>query len=324
MSKDKRMDSYVSADNLPIKLLKNKDMVESISEKGIIPPYHVQILPTNACNLTCDFCSFDDRDMKDEIPIKKLEILLSDLEEYGTKAITYSGGGDPLMHKNINELFEMSFDYGFQGGLITNGLLFNKVDYNNLNTMTWCRISNGDFRKMSRGYQKNLEKAVNGAPDVDWSFSHVVSTSPNIKEIERVISFANDNDMSHVRLVTDMYANKEVDMSLLKEKISVDDSRVIYQGKKKPEKGMDCYVAYLKPVINADGNIYRCCGVSYAFDDNNKKFVDKLKMGSIDNLEEAFSYDHKEQGNDCIKCYYGDYNRILEKMLNPIEHERFL
>jgi len=55
-----KKDSYTAADAFPIKVLKN-----SILQNGKIKPFHIQLYPTNVCNLNCSFCSCANRNRND-------------------------------------------------------------------------------------------------------------------------------------------------------------------------------------------------------------------------------------------------------------------
>jgi len=327
MKKDSKRDSFTAADNMPVKVVKDETLVGLIN-KGVIPPIHVQYIPTNNCNMSCDFCSCDDEDRSLEMPIEKVKPMIEKFKDHGTKAVTITGGGEPLMHPQIDTILGHFYTRDIKMGLVSNGLKLKDIHPDFLNLLTWCRISNGDFRRFTDKYSSNLENVVKNTPDVDWAFSHVVSSNPNYGEIEKVVRFANDHDFTHVRLVSDLFNTENVPMSAIKTYLynkGVKDDKVIYQGRKNPEKGMDCYIAYLKPLIAADGSIYRCCGVQYAINGTGKKLPEQLKMGHIDNFGEAiYDLTTARQGKQCDKCYYGSYNRTLESMLGDIEHEEFV
>lgn len=326
---DTKRDSFTSADSMPIKLIQNPDIIKYIDDTHTIPAYHVQFIPTNKCNMSCDFCSCEEEDRTIEMPFKRIKPLVSELKEIGTKAATVTGGGEPLMHKNIGDVLMTFYNNDIKTGLVTNGLKLKDIHPDYLNTLTWCRISNGDFRTFTDKYAESIAKVVESCPDVDWAFSHVVSSKPNVAEIKRVIEFANQYKFTHVRLVADLFQPKEVPMGLvamsLENYLGVDTSRVIYQARQQPEKGMDCYIAYLKPLIAADGNIYRCCGVQYAINGKYRKMPKELSMGNIDNLQKSLiDYSTVKDGNQCDTCYYGNYNRTLESLLKNVEHKDFV
>jgi hypothetical protein len=231
------------------------------------------------------------------------------------------------MHKNINDIFDYIINNGMEIGLVTNGLILNENLH--LNGITWCRISNGDDRMFNNVYKERLSKVVKKFNKIDWAFSHVCSSKPNYEEIARIVKFANEHKFTHVRLVADLFRPEEVDMGGIKkylQKKGIDDSIVIYQGRKSPERGGNCYICYLKPAISADGKVYNCCGVQYALNRPSYDFPKELCLGTIDDFKKLIKTkgDKPFNGSICKKCYYMNYNRLLGSMLKEIRHKEFV
>ena len=323
-----RKNSFTAADSLPGKLLQNEDVLLSIKKKGVIPPTHIQFYPTNKCNLKCSFCSCAEDDRFSEMNLGAAKKAIDICSSLGTKAVTISGGGEPLMHPNINELIAYFLFKGIKVGFVSNGLLFKNINVDLFKYVTWCRISNADFRTFSSKYKQDLLRVINKCPQVDWAFSHVVSKDPNIEEICEILDFANENNFTHVRLVADLFEPHNVDLGFVKDEIkkyNVDDSLAIYQGRQHPEKGSDCYICYLKPVIGADMNVYSCCGAQYSSKDPAKSLASDFKLGSVFELDKIISESKTPlDGSICHRCYYGSYNRILKSMVSDFCHEEFV
>jgi len=246
----------------------------------------------------------------------------------GAKAVTITGGGEPLCYPHFEELVDYFFQTGIKIGLVTNGLLLHKVSAETLQKVVWCRISSGDDRAFDTKYQARLEKAVWSAPNVDWAFSHVVGEQPNIPTIARVVAFANRNRFTHVRLVADLFIPEAIGMSGVKSwltQMKVDDSIVIYQPRNQYVRGGDCYICYLKPVIGPDVKVYTCCGVQYALDPPSRDMTEPLCLGSALELDKIIARSNKPfDGSICKKCYYTAYNQILRTMLSEIKHAEFV
>ncbi len=318
--------NYTSADGFPIKVLRNRELLESIHKYGTIPPIHVQLIPTNQCNMDCEFCSCSGEDRSKEMLMQDLSFIAAEMYRLGTQAVTITGGGEPMMHPKINDIVKMLFSYGIDVGIVSNGSLLHNLDTDG--EVTWCRISNGDHREFTDKYKSKLSAAVWKNKNIDWAFSHVVSSKPNIKEIVNVINFANDHDFTHVRLVADLMDPEKSDLSKVKdelEKIGTDISRVIFQPRVSPPRGGDCYICYLKPVIAADLKVFACCGAQYAIDGRERKLQNELYIGEATNLDAILS-DSREplDGSICDRCYYTGYNDLLGKMLTKTKHERFV
>jgi len=319
--------SYTSADALPAKLIMDKDVRDSVANK-LIPPIHAQFIPTNYCNLNCSFCSCSEEDRTKQMKLNKAKVIIEDLAELGTKAVTITGGGEPFMHKHINEIITHFGENRIKVGLVTNGLLLRRLDDIAAQAVTWCRISSGDDREFSDDYKESLHKVVTKFPKIDWAFSHVTSSEPNVNTITKLQQFANDHNFTHVRYVADLFNPADVDMGLLRCAIAdagVDDSIAIYQGRKEPRRGSDCYIGYLKPLISADYKVYACCGVQYALKTPSKKLPDELCLGSAFDLEKIMQNSNTPlDGSICARCYYTDYNNILEILLSDIDHKEFV
>ena len=81
---------------------------------------------TNACNLNCSFCIGNSRKIE-SISIDKFKILLDKLISY-TDYLYFHILGEPLMHKDINELIDIASS-NFNVNITTNGVLIDeKVD----------------------------------------------------------------------------------------------------------------------------------------------------------------------------------------------------
>jgi MoaA/NifB/PqqE/SkfB family radical SAM enzyme len=87
-------------------------------------PYHVEIHPADRCNIECFFCSTATLRGTDELPLTRLEELIAELKECGTRAIRLSGGGEPLFHRKVKEVLRTIADSGIPiENMTTNAVL---------------------------------------------------------------------------------------------------------------------------------------------------------------------------------------------------------
>ena len=308
-------DSYSAASAFPKKLLHQK-----ISRDGKVLPIHVQLIPTNRCNLNCHFCSCGDRDKEKFIPFRTMIKILDSCAKCGTKAITITGGGEPLLYYRINETIRLAEEKGINIGLVTNGLaLWNLWEHSNL---VWCRISSSDDRIPS---YSSIEYALQKNPQTDWAFSHVVTSKPNYEIINGIIKFANKRDFTHVRLVSDLCNLHSIpSMAIVKKHVLVDDKKVIYQERKDSTPGTkECYISLLKPAISPEG-IFPCCGTQYAMSNSKRDMINKMKMGKLNELGKIIDEQKHFNGSRCDVCYYSQYNELLKEILNKPEHLEFV
>ena len=319
--------SYTSANIFPVKLLKSKDVPDRF---GKIKPIHIQLNPTNVCNLNCSFCSCSNRDKKIELKYEYLQGIMKDAALLGCRAVTITGGGEPLLYPKINELIHFLYNLNIQIGLVTNGTMFEKLHFESIKKIRWIRISHTDSRVFDFKYAGYLTKYILHTENVDWAFSYVLSDKPNLGNIVQVVNYANKKQFTHVRIVSDLLDLKHTpDMDIIKEALNhafgVPDDLVIYQGRKEFVKGRKkCLISLLKPVIGADGNLYPCCGAQYAKDPPPGDYDETMCMGIAADLYEIYQGQRYFDGSQCVRCYYDDYNSLLEQMIEPIEHEEFL
>ena len=312
-------ESYTAASTFPSKLLHQK-----VIKDGKIIPIHIQLSPTNECNLNCSFCSCSDRDKKKSLYYDDIVEVLDVCAERGTKAMTITGGGEPLMFDPINEVIRYTDKKGIEVGLVTNGILLSrKLSYHP--NLTWCRISSSDERIPS---YRSIEDSLLINPDTDFAFSHVVTRNPNYGLIKEVIDFANQNNFSHIRLVNDLCdLDNTPNMGEVKwqmRRAGIEDSKVIYQGRKDSTIGdKDCYISLLKPVIASEG-IFGCCGAQYAIHGQPKDMTEKMKMGDIKDLAMILDEQLYFNGDVCDVCYYSQYNSALSLLKNKPEHINFI
>lgn len=316
-----KINSYSSAGSVPYKMFKNKELMKYL-EEGIIPPVHVQFIPTNRCNANCSFCSCSERDKKLEMPISEIREMVPVLRALGCQSVTITGGGEPLMHPDIIEIMMLLDDYGIKIGLVTNGTLINTSGIN-LNRITWCRVSCSDETKLEGRVLQELTEAVTRSPNVDWAFSYVLpsnATRDTYINLWEYLKFARANNFTHVRVVSNLL---DIDNSVIDEVSDTfyDEDNVIWQHRQEWSCGKkECLISLLKPVIGPDGRVFPCCGVQYAEEEPALDLPDSMSMGHWTGLSNMKNY----MGLRCVKCYYDNYNVALQAMLDDIDHKEFV
>ena len=112
---------------------------------------------TNACNLSCDFCIKNERKIK-YISEHEFKILLDKLKNY-TDYLYFHILGEPLMHKDINNLIDYASN-NFNINITTNGYLIDRIK-NNKN----IRQVNISLHSFSDKYKVKLEDYLNNIFD---------------------------------------------------------------------------------------------------------------------------------------------------------------
>lgn len=321
--KNNNVSSYSSAGVFPVKLLQCEKLVDKYQR---IKPIHIQLNLTNKCNLSCGFCSCKNRTKGAELDFDKAEKIIDTYAKLGCQAVTITGGGEPTLYKDLPKIIKLFWRLNIRVGLVTNGINIDEID--NLNLLTWIRISFDDYRDFNHDFKHRLISAINKNNKVDWSFSYVVTKRHNFGQIIKVIEFANNMAFTHVRLVPDLLnLDNVINMDKVENIIKphVKDDRVIYQGRKAFTRGRKkCLISLLKPVITVEGSIYPCCGVQYAKKDNIYDYDNTMCMGTISDAQDIFFKQQNFDGSDCDKCYYDSYNEALDDITIDLDHKEFI
>jgi len=316
-NQDYRLMSFTAADAFPAKVLQ-------LPTGDRIRPVHIQLNPTNRCNLKCSFCSCSEREKTDEMPLAEIAELLTTFAAFGSRSVTITGGGEPLMHPHINEIIEHAKVSGIQVGIVSNGLLMDRLDHQ---WPLWVRVSASDDRAIDQTYFDTISRAVDHMPSTDWAFSYVLTARPDYVKLAAVMAFAADQTFTHVRLVSDLLDLENVpDIEQARQALTglPGESLVIYQGRKEYTGGRrQCLISLLKPGIAADGLVYPCCGAQYALEPPPRDYR-AMSMGHWRDFAKHLSTQQPFNGSACVHCYYDNYNTVLAARLAPLQHEAFV
>jgi MoaA/NifB/PqqE/SkfB family radical SAM enzyme len=132
------------------KMWRFPDRLAALESDRLAAPVHVRIKPTNVCNHACYFCAYrsdavdlgSDMVVRDRIPREKMIEIVDDLVTMGVAAVTFSGGGEPLIYPHIVETVERLAAGGIRVATLTNGAqLRGKVADAFSRHATWVRVS---------------------------------------------------------------------------------------------------------------------------------------------------------------------------------------
>ena len=102
------------------KLVKHLDKLKGIQQGKPPSPVMAHISLTNACNLTCSFCCFANRDISEKMPTEKVFQALESFKAIGVTGVEFTGGGEPSIHPHFKEIVQYAKDLGFSLGICTN------------------------------------------------------------------------------------------------------------------------------------------------------------------------------------------------------------
>lgn len=285
------------------KLAFHKDKLDSLKKCVISAPVYVRVKPTNKCNHRCFYCSYvpgndcpvsEIINFLDEIPREKMMEILKDFKEIGVKAITFSGGGEPLIYPHIEEAMQLALDYGIDLSIITNGQELKGRKAEILAKSKWVRISSGEidaktFNEVRKRPEewfyeladniKNFAKIKNSECELGINF---VVTDKNAPRIYEAAKYFKSLGVNHVKF-TPVYMKtgyfeyhapmidsvleqiKRAREELEDENFKIydtykNDFELTSKDERKYEK---CFIMQIVPVIGADSVVYFCHDKTY-------------------------------------------------------------
>ena len=311
---------YSSFNSIPWKLVKANNIIKD----GRVVPLHIRLYPTNKCNGNCSWCCYSDIDRT--ISLNKFEIMeiIDYFKFLGTQAITFSGGGEPTVHEDIELILHYAYSNGIKCGLVTNGLLWGRKNVNLekvSKVLTWARVSIidtvGDYNT------DIIKNFVNNLKDVDIGISFVVTRDVNIELAKKLCKFVEENkSITHIKFIQDSFDIENFDaMNSIIQICTPITNKAFYVWRNNYESGKrNCYISLLKPVIAASGMVYPCCDTQNAMAENVRTMEKEFEMGHWSEFENLNWFN----GENCVRCYYGNYNKFLGNIINTNSHDIFL
>lgn len=302
-----------------VKLFKHLDTLKGIQE-GRVVPIMVHVIPTHRCQLNCVHCCFKNRaDKTADMPLLWFESAMDQFYKLGTRAIEFTGGGDPALWPYINEVMEY-LPTSMHVGIITNGLGGKLIE--DWKKFDWVRVSLNTL-----DYQDDLDLSY--LKDCRVSFCYIWNDfSP--ENIWRVVEFANKKKVV-CRLAPDcivpkrhIVAQLEIMRLTLKEfpgneYVFLSDFNVDLE-----RKNNRCRIHMIKPCLYLDGYLYACPSAELALE-NNKQIQSKVRICRYDDVlsyyQSLASLEAKEY--DCSYCKYVQQQEILEAVCMETEFNEF-
>ncbi|VFM95975.1 MAG: Radical SAM superfamily enzyme, MoaA/NifB/PqqE/SkfB family [Candidatus Kentron sp. G] len=140
------MPTYYSS----LKFLNFQDRLQALKDGDIAAPVHVRLKPTNKCNHNCWYCAYrtdnvtlgNEMRERDSIPEGKMLELAHEFVQMGIKAVTFSGGGEPLLYKPLPRVIDILAGGDIRIATLTNGAnLKGRMADAFARHGTWIRIS---------------------------------------------------------------------------------------------------------------------------------------------------------------------------------------
>jgi MoaA/NifB/PqqE/SkfB family radical SAM enzyme len=290
-------------------------------------PIVLHIMPTEVCNLSCIFCSVGQRGengkLLPDLKMNQIKKVTKCFKKMGLKAVILSGGGEPTIYPQINELLEFLHKQGLEIGMISNGTAIARIKPENLNYLTWLRISINSLDYLNDIYipKLNPKKTTLG-------FSYIWNPLTSKKIIDRIINKIKEmslyNKVEYVRLLPDCNletAKLEGAHKLLR-KTTKKLGPPFFHQYKIHHTPAECHLGRVHPVLYTDGYIYPCDSLVLNSPPDNKKFHKDYALCRWDKIDNF--YKRKINGTliNTKKCPHCVFNRQNELLIEIIANSR--
>lgn len=210
-----------------LKFLRFTEQLEALRDGRVVAPVHIRIKPTNRCNHNCWYCAYrtddlklgEDMDERDAIPEAKMMEIIDDIVAMGVKAVTFSGGGEPLLYKPLPQVIDRLAAGGVKVATLTNGAnLRGRVAESLARHATWVRVSvdawddesyakargakTGEFSRLL----ENMRAFVATGTQCVLGVSFIIGRD-NHHRLAEVVELFRDVGVNHVKLSAAVVAN---------------------------------------------------------------------------------------------------------------------
>nr|CRH04879.1 Putative radical SAM domain protein [Candidatus Magnetococcus massalia] len=294
-----------------LKFLRFQEQLDALKQGTVAPPVHIRIKPTNVCNQDCWYCAYKVSHLelganmveRDVIPEAKMHEIADDCIEMGVKAITFSGGGEPLIYKPLPDIVQKLARGGIRVATLTNGInLKGRMADAFAEHGTWVRISidgwdNPSYVKARGVGEGDFEAVVQNMRDFTARGSDCVLgvsfivTQDNAAHLAHAVARFKEAGVNHVKLSGAVVANSGAENNAYHRPLMATVEAQIAQARKLEDDRftlIDHYHAleerFDKPytrcpflqfltVIGADLKVYTC---------QDKAYTDSGLLGAID------------------------------------------
>jgi MoaA/NifB/PqqE/SkfB family radical SAM enzyme len=286
------------------------EKLQALLAGRITAPIYVRVKPINLCDHACFFCAYStgfrkgdranhiqsgmhkEMHEQDVMPAEKMHEILDDFHDMGVKAVTYSGGGEPLMHTHIVAFMEKTLEHGIDLSIITNGQMLVKRRAEVLAHAKWVRVSidytSAAEMAASRAVPEknfamvltNLKKFASMKDEgCDLGVNFIVHQN-NYHRIAEFAGTLKDLGVENVRfspmwvpqiasyhapILKEVQRQMERARALIDERFSINSTYDVESESHSPMRAYThCHYMQVVPVIGADQVVYACHNTAYA------------------------------------------------------------
>jgi cyclic pyranopterin phosphate synthase len=329
------------------KIFFHPERVFELQKTGRTFPVTVEIDLTNACNHRCSFCFYAEHIAVDRSTLETNRLIgvLSELKESGAKGVSFTGGGEPTLHKDFKIIVRHAYDIGLDVGLITNGSALTSSNIDSvLETHTWVRISMAGGEPI--GYRavqgvdhfdrviRNIDTLMHRRREAMSSLSvgiRMLVTQKNLDGVVNLARISRELGIDYLQLAPDQFTKdegsfwkadetqavfRETEIILSKSHTRLLTSAYVWHQSNLnyPSK---CYAHHFQIAILAEGHVAFC---------KNARGAENFYLGNIYKNSIAEIWDSKinrdleeriKPSNCGLYCKHTQINNSLEDILNP-------
>lgn len=348
-----------------LKIFRHCEKINALISGKITPPIYIRVKPTNRCNHRCYYCSYADKDdlnlrkdvsKQDSIPWKRLENVLNDFGEMGVKAVTFSGGGEPLVYPRIADAMRLILDNQIDLSIITNGqnldgknadLLANakwvRISMDSCDAKTYAKIRNipeKSFYKISKNI-KQFSDIKNNKCELGINF---VVNHENANDVFNMAKYVKDLGVNHIKFAARITSNLHDYHAQFKQNVI---RQIRKASKELPDKYFKiinkyegdfenagifhrtyhkCPIMQCVSVVAADSKVYTCHDNAYVANGvlGDLKDMSFKEIWFSDKTKEFFtSFDPTKYCNH--HCVFDKRNILLNNFLDiEAQHQNFI
>lgn len=303
------MNNYTIGD----KLLCHLREADNLASGRYQPFVSCEIDPSNRCQLDCKWCFFKKyrKNNLHDLDMDTYNRTVTQLYGAGCESITFTGGGEPLVHPQIRQMIDFAYIHNMKLGLVTNGIYLHKI-IDKLHRFSFVRVSLDCSDRQNYAYLKggdffdqicdNILVATKASCDVGISMVHMPGTSK--EKLDQFTELGKALGVDYVQIKaswqpkgiegqTDSMQNSD---AFVTERYTVRDH-------------LPCMMAGLCGSVAANGRLYYCC-----IHRGDPRF-EVWNLNLPFNLKRAIEYRSTMQPDigTCGSCRYANFARAYEK-----------
>lgn len=282
------------------------------------------------CNFACKGClcnAFNAERVY--MDFEKFKDVTRQLKKHGVKAVEFCGGGEPLLHPDVNRMITwLTDELHMSFGLMTNGSLLNEhLDYLLATRANYVRVSlyenSYDFVMKKVLKLIDTRDAVAGSTVIGVKF--LVNEDNQAFILQRLREVSGIPGINHISVKAMREEKNIVDYSRLEKEIrDLHSEKIVANLEKSYLKG-HCWMSPIHTLIDPEGEVYICC---YYMERKKEHCIGNVFEKSFDEIWGSPEHLEKLRHIDTRKCNVYDcrwhqYNEKLAELLSSNSHHQF-